>query len=161
MICPKCGSQNMDGVTFCGSCGAQLASYVPFQEAPKQNYSQQQFNQQPPVYGSYGSPSALPPKNWMTEAIIVTIVSFLCCCSPISWILGIIAIVKANSVNSEFARGNINEANSNAESAKKLTMWAAIIAVVFVILFYILYFAVFATMINQAGGLQELLNSMN
>ena len=147
MICQKCGAQNMDGVTFCGSCGAQLASRVSFApEAPIQNVQNNMM---------------LPPKNWMTEAVIATIVTFVCCCSPISVILGIIAIVKANNVNSEFARGNFEEANRNAQSAKNLTMWAAIVAVIFYVLFAILYFVFFAAVISQAGGLTEFLNSLN
>jgi len=177
MICPKCGAQNMDGVTFCGNCGGQLLSYSPITpEEPQQNenYSQQQ----PPLYGNSaegnsnyrssvnpsGSSSdspTFPPKNYMTESIIVTVVTFLCCCSPISIILGIIAIVKANSVNSEFARGNYEGANSNANSAKKLTIWAAIVAVITVVLVLIFYVLIFASKISEMGGWQELLDSMN
>jgi len=176
MTCPKCGAQNMDGVSFCGSCGAQLAQRSPFPtEEPRQNVSYQQAQQpQPPLYGvpqgnagyqsSYagGFPNntPIPPKNWMTESIIVTIVSFICCCSPISLILGIIAIVKANNVNTQFNMGNYNEANQNAESAKNFTMWAAIIAVIYNILGVLLYYFFFASIISQAGGLEELLNSL-
>ena len=146
-------------------------------ETPQQNspndgvVNQQPYQQQPPYQqqaeqphqsyggqpGGYtytnpsGSPSnggMVPPKNYMTESIVVTVISFLCCCSPISVVLGIIAIVKANNVNTEFERGNINEALSNADSAKKLALWAAIVAVAF----YILGIIWSMFMISQIGG---------
>lgn len=205
MICSRCGAQNMDGVTFCGSCGAQM-------ETPSQTQTfiqQQPMNEQPDVnqpdatgtspttsepYGSgqpgnqpyaggqpaadqpmhnsstattYATPGGGPsngglvmPKNYMVEAIIVTVVSMLCCCSPISVILGIIAIIKANNVNPEFERGNLTEAISNSESAKKLTIWAAGIAVAFCIILFVLYFAFLGALINEAGGFDSLLNNM-
>ncbi len=191
MNCPKCGAQNMDGVTFCGNCGAQMGSHIsqtpepPQQSFPNDGVSTsqqpplQQSQQQQPTYqqpaqpyggqpGTYATPSGgtssggmVPPKNYMTESIVVTIISFLCCCSPISVVLGIIAIVKANNVNSEFERGNMNGAISNADSAKKLTIWAAVVAVVFYIIGLIFYFAFWAAMINESGGLENFLDSMS
>ena len=154
MNCSKCGSQNIDGVTFCGSCGAQMESHIPqpqypppppYQQQPPQQYHQQQtygagqqggYNTQSSAASGYipSSGGMVPPKNYMVESIIVTVLSLICCCSPISLILGIIAIVKAGNVSTEFERGNINEAISNADSAKKLVIWAAIIMVVFYIL---------------------------
>lgn len=167
MICPKCGAQNMDGVTFCGSCGAQLASFTP-PVTPEESQQSVNYSQQQPSYGSQpnvdafttplGGPAnggLVPPKNYMTESILVTVISLLCCCSPISIVLGIIAIIKANNVNAEFSKGNIFEANSNADSAKKLALWAAIVAVITVILFYIAYFVFFAAIIKEAGGLED------
>ena len=161
MICPKCGAQNMDGVLFCGSCGAQMASQTPPLPEEPQHWQ--------PGYGNrtaggsyqganspYGNPSnggMVPPKNYMTEAILVTVISLLCCCSLISVVLGIIAIVKANNVNPAFAGGNYNEAISNADSAKNLTIWAAVIAVVFSIIITIVYALCFAA---EFGGLLNL-----
>jgi len=180
MICPKCGAQNMDGVTFCGSCGAQLLSLTPPSYEPQQNvnYGQQQQyqqsqSQQPPPYGSgsagssnyrvspSGNSNAFPPKNYLTESVIVTVLFVICCCSPISVILGIIAIVKANNVNQEFNKGNYAAAVSNAESAKKLSLWAVIIGIAFYVIVIILYVAFFAAIIGEMGGWQELINSLN
>ena len=187
MICPKCGAQNMDGVTFCGSCGAQMASFTPPstpvvpQEAV--NYSQPQSNQQPqyqqqqPDYGGqpvgnvnpnmFTSPlggtsngGMVPPKNYLTEAIIVTVMSVVCCSSFISLILGIIAIIKANNVNTEFARGNFSEALKNADAAKKLTIWAAIIAVIMFIFLIVLFFGIIGAGIFGMGGLDEILKNL-
>ena len=185
MICPKCGTQNMDGVSFCGSCGSQLLSYTPVTPVePQQNvsYSQQQQyqqTQQPPLYGSgssgssnyganvfpSGSPTAgnvFPPKNYLTESIIVTVIFFLCCCwSPISFVLGILAIIKANNVNSEFAKGNKMAAINNAESAKKLLIWAVIVGIAFIVIGIIFYIVYFAAIIAEMGGWQDYLNSFS
>ena len=176
MICSKCGVQNIDGVTFCGSCGAIMESYI--QQAPKQNISdlevsnQQPQNQQQAAdasqyqrsntsVGSGGGPyngGMIVPKNYMVESIIVTVISFICCCcSPVSVILGIIAMVKASKVIPEFERGNISEAINCSETAKKLTIWAAIIAVVFAAICWIAYFSFINTIINQSGGWDEFL----
>ena len=166
MNCTKCGAQNMDGVTFCGSCGAQIPQQT--QGIPQQNIRSEGagYYQQP--YGTgqqatsnsthVGNPingGMVPPKNYMVESIVVTVLSCLCCCSPISIVLGIIAIVKANSVNAEFERGNINEAFSNADTAKKLTIWAAIVAVVYVIIAAIAYVLFLSAIINEVGGLDS------
>ena len=61
MFCPKCGTSNPDGATFCGGCGESLsqpAQSQPIQQPAPQQYSQQQTYQQPaqtasngPVYG--------------------------------------------------------------------------------------------------------------
>jgi len=147
MICPKCGSSNMDGVTFCGACGTQLKTI----EAPAYQPTQQSKAQQ---FGSpYGGPSnggLVVPKNYMTEAIIVTVISFFCCGSVISLILGIIAIVKASNVTTKFQMGLINEAVQEADSAKKLTIWAAVIAAVWAIIIIVLYIMGIAAIIGLA-----------
>jgi hypothetical protein len=156
--------QNRDGVTFCGNCGTQIVHPAPqqssqgyYNEAPYSQPSSQLYQQPyaPPAGGLY-SGGMIPPKDYLTESIIVTIISFLCCCSPISAILGIIAIVKANNVNTEFASGNINEAISNADAAKKLTLWAAILAVAFYIILMIIYFVFIVAAIKEGGKLEPL-----
>ena len=191
MNCSKCGAQNIDGVTFCGSCGARMESFIQqTPETPQQNFQNEGVINQPPPPpppqyqqqpyggsqsggynntqgGSYSSPGGIPsnggmipPKNYMVESIVVTIVSTLCCCSIISIILGIIAIIKANNVNSEFERGNINEANSCSDSAKKLALWAGIIAIINVLIGWISYFIFFAAAIAENGGFDALFNNM-
>ena len=181
MNCSKCGAENIDGVTFCGNCGSQME--LPVQQQPPPlppQYEQQpqaplppQYQQQP--YGGgynqsnmYSTPAGgpsnggmIPPKNYLVESIIVTIVSFVCCCSsPISVILGIIAIIKANNVNSEFEIGNVSEAIKNSESAKKLTIWAGVVAILFALICWILYFAIFAASMSAGGAWDEILRNM-
>ena len=167
MICSKCGAQNMDGVTFCGSCGAQIASQIVEPRQSVDNFRQQpyydsQLSSSASVSSPAGPPDGglVPPKNFMTEAIIITAVSFICCGSPISLILGIIAIIKASNVNPEFARGNFSEANKNAESAKKLTIWAAIVAVLMIVFVIIMVFVVLGLGIGTLGGLEEILKNV-
>ena len=166
MNCSKCGTQNLDGVTICGSCGALIES--PVQQKPQETYQQEYQNagagnqQQAGQYGAnnsfntysapIGNPSnggMVPPKNYMVEAIIVTVISFACCCSPISVVLGIIAIVKSNNVKSDFEMGNINGAIDNADSAKNLTIWAAVITGVFVVIGIIYYLIMGIAGINE------------
>ena len=190
MICSNCGTQNIDGVTFCGSCGAQMEPHIQrethvqnqqdggfqpqnaqsgpppppppagaFQQPSGSSYSQSsgsQYSQPggqytPPPYGNPSNGGMVPPKNYMVESIIVTIISTLCCCSPISTVLGIIAIVKANNVNTEFERGNVNEAINCSQTAKNLSLWAAIIAVIFSVIGTIAYVIWGAALLSASG----------
>jgi len=154
MICSKCGANNIEGQTFCGSCGSPLENSTSTLFQSQDNYQKEE--KQPyeaDVTNSYSAPIGAPsngglvkPKSYQTEAIIVTIVSTLCCGSLISLILGIIAIIKASKVDSEFHAGSVHEAIQNSESAKKLTIWAAVIAVIWYIIVIILYVFVFAAL---------------
>ena len=54
-----------------------------------------------------------PPKNWLVEAILVT----LFCCLP----FGVVGIVFAAQVNSKFASGDINGAMLASKDAGKWT----------------------------------------
>jgi uncharacterized membrane protein YvbJ len=156
MICSKCGVNNLEGQTFCGSCGSPLrnSSSQPqdnYQKEERQPYKADVTNSyNAPVGASPSNGGLVKPKSYQTEAIIVTVVSTLCCGSLISLILGIIAIIKASKVDSEFAMGNVHEAVQNSESAKKLTIWAAVIAVIWSIIFAILYFFIFAAVVSSS-----------
>ncbi|MDR2384562.1 MAG: CD225/dispanin family protein [Tannerella sp.] len=129
---------------------------------PRDNYQKNEKPYQADVTNAFNSPVNGPsnggmvrPKSYQTEAIIVTLVSMLCCGSVISLIIGIIAIVKANKVDSYFYEGNIHEAIQNSESAKKLTIWAGVIAIIWFILGIALYFTLIATIISTTGGLEQ------
>ncbi|MDR2147788.1 MAG: CD225/dispanin family protein [Tannerella sp.] len=163
MICSKCGANNIEGQTFCGSCGNPLESGISTPSEPQDNYQTAEKTYNADVSNAYTAPPGGPsnggmvkPKSYLTESIIVTVVSILCCGSLVSLILGIIAILKASKVDNDFNTGNVSEAIQNSESAKKLTLWAAIIAVVWVIIGTILWFvgvgALFA-----GGELEEIL----
>ena len=92
-------------------------------------YGQGQTNQPyaPPQYGpsTTTQPSRnVMPKTWLTESIVATIVSSLCCGVPlIGLIPGIIAIVKAMGVKSSFMKGDQAGAEKKSASAK---MWLLI-----------------------------------
>ena len=80
----------------------------------------------PPQYGpSTNQPSRnVMPKTWLTESIIATVVSSLCCGVPfIGLIPGIIAIFKAMGVKSSFNKGDQAGAEKKSASAK---MWLLI-----------------------------------
>jgi hypothetical protein len=165
----------MDGVSFCGNCGAQMEQgSTQASEASRESRQQQSYQQPKQPYGgqsgggyTYTEPPGgpinggmVPPKNYMTESIVVTVISFLCCYSPISIVLGIIAIIKANNVNVEFERRNMSEALNNADSAKKLTLWAVIISVIFYIIYAIIICTFLAEAIKESGGLDNLFQDM-
>lgn len=69
----------------------------------EQNFSQQQYYQQP----------AGPPKNWLVESILVTIF----CCLP----FGIAGIVFASQVSSKFSAGDYAGAEQASKDAGKWT----------------------------------------
>lgn len=54
-----------------------------------------------------------PPKNWLTESILVTIF----CCLP----FGIVGIVNAANVNAKFAAGDLAGAEKASQEAGKWT----------------------------------------
>lgn len=95
----------------------------PQQQQPQQQPYGQQYPQQQMPYGQQYVPNGFPPKNWMTESVIFTVLSVICCCNPIALITGIIACVNAGKVNGLFQRGDSLGAG---ESAKQAKMWALI-----------------------------------
>ncbi len=85
----------------------------------------------PPQYGpSTNTPSnQVMPKTWLTESVIVTVLSFLCLCNIIAAIPGCIAIFKANSVKTKFMQGDVQGANAASASAKKWVIIAAVVMI--------------------------------
>ena len=80
---------------------------------------EQSYN--PGPAGNGMPPLAQPPKNWLVEAILVTIF----CCLP----FGIVGIVKAADVNSKFAAGNYAGAVESSQAAAKWTKIGFFIAI--------------------------------
>lgn len=70
------------------------------------------------------------PDNHLVWAILCT----LLCCLP----LGIVAIVKAVSVEKLWYQGRHDEAVKAAQAAKNFSIWGAVLAVVGIILYVIL-----------------------
>ena len=104
--------------------GQQPTQPAPY-GTPNQPYA-------PPQYGpSTNQPSnQVMPKTWLTEAVLATVLSFLCLCNIIAAIPGGIAIFKANSVKTKFMQGDIQGANAASASAKKWVIIAVIVMVV-------------------------------
>jgi hypothetical protein len=94
----------------------------------------QPYPQQPP-YGwqpNYGP----PPENNLVWAVLSTVM----CCLP----LGIVAIVKANQVNTLWFQGYHAEAHRAADEARKWAMWSAISFGIVIALYLIFVFVMFA-----------------
>lgn len=79
------------------------------------------------------------PKNYLVQSILVTI---FCCL-----VFGIIGIINASKVNSEYAAGNYAAAEEASKNAKKWTMWGFIVGLIIGVLYLILMIA------GVAGGM--------
>lgn len=82
----------------------------------------------------------LKPNNNMALAIITTV----CCCLP----FGIVAIIKANSVDSLYMMKQYSAAINAANEAKK---WS-VIGIVMSLVFWILYFLFFGGLALLGGS---------
>jgi len=83
----------------------------------------------PPGYPPQQQPAAQAPNNYLVWAILATLF-----CFPIT---GIVAIVKAASVNGLWTQGLHAEAQASADSAKKFVIWSVVIGVVVGIIYAI------------------------
>ena len=95
------------------------------------------------VHGQVQEPLMMMPNNNMALAIFTTI----CCCLP----LGIVAIVKANSVETLYLAKQYNAAIMAANEAKK---WS-IFGIIFSIIIWVLYLLFFGG-IAAIGGIAAL-----
>ena len=86
----------------------------------------------PPQYGpNTNTPTnQMMPKTWLTESILATAASLLCCFNIIGLVTGVLAIFKANSVKSKFMKGDTAGANQDSASAKKWMMITIAVSVV-------------------------------
>jgi hypothetical protein len=82
----------------------------------------------------------LQPKNWLVESILVT----LFCCLP----FGIVGIINAAKVNSEWAAGNFDGAEKASKEAAKWTKLGFFIGLGIVVLYFIAVFIFGATMFS-------------
>lgn len=103
--------------------------YQQPQAAYQQPYQQQQYQQpqyQQPQYQQQGQQPyqqpILPPDNYLAWAVVVTIL----CCVP----FGIVAIIKAASVNGLWNTGNYDKAYEASASAKKWIIITVIVGIV-------------------------------
>lgn len=109
------------------------------------NYGYQQPVQQSPYGQMYPSndPQQPMPKTWKTESIVITVLSASICCNLIALILGIIGIVKANSVESRYRAGDFMGAEKDSSTAKVLVIIGgvlvaitAIISIIYIIVLF-------------------------
>ncbi len=90
----------------------------------------------PPQYGpSTNTPTnQVMPKTWLTESILATAASLLCCFNIIGLATGVFAIFKANGVKSKFMKGDTAGANQDSASAKKWMMITVAVGVVWTLI---------------------------
>lgn len=82
-------------------------------------------------YNNYnGGMPAKPDSN-----LIWAVLSTCLCCVP----LGVVSIVYASKVDSDYASGNYNSAYENAQKARKWAIWAMIAGAVYVFLIIVFY----------------------
>ena len=74
------------------------------------------------------------PKTWLTESILATAASLLCCFNIIGLVTGVMAIFKANGVKSKFMKGDTAGANQDSTSAKKWMMITVVVGVVWTLI---------------------------
>lgn len=80
------------------------------------------------------------PKTWLIESVLVTILPFIICGSVLS-LLGIVGIVSASRVESQYRSGDYEIAKDSARQAKRwttITFWITIGWVIVLALFTIL-----------------------
>ncbi len=94
-------------------------------------------NLQPPVSLPYAPLPELPPKNWLVESILVTIL----CCLP----LGIVGIVNATKVESLWNTGQKEAALKASNEAKKWVKIGFICGLVGIGLYLLFFFGVLAS----------------
>lgn len=99
------------------------------QGTPNQPYA-------PPQYGpSTNTPTnQVMPKTWLTESILATAASLLCCFNIVGIVTGVLAIFKANGVKSKFMKGDTAGANQDSASAKKWMMITIAVGVVWTLI---------------------------
>ncbi len=97
----------------------------------------------PPIVPSYTTPVVeTPPKNWLIESILVTIL----CCLP----LGIVGIIHATKVDTLWSTGQRDAAYKASQEAGKWVKIGAISGFIVIVLYIILMvFGVFAGMMGS------------
>ena len=128
----------------------------PVQAQPMQGQPAQPAYGQPaqPVYGQptqpvYGQPiqgqpaqplggmARLQPDTSSALAWIVTLLSWTCCCNPISGILGIISLVAGSSARQAYRNGDLLTCESQADRARKFALYALIAMIVYALISFI------------------------
>lgn len=92
-------------------------------------------------------PPAQQPKNWLVESILVTIL----CCLP----FGIVGIIYASKVNSEWAAGRYAEAETASKEAGKWTKIGFFVGLGIVVLYLLFYFVLGIAFLGGAASLNN------
>ena len=115
MNCSSCGKEIINSdQEFCDGCGTRLV-----RQQPQTEYQQQT----PPVYNPttvQAVPLQQAPNNTLHIVLAVINIVMICCCNPISLVLGIIALVMAIGAKKE----------TTAEGAKQKLKISLILSIV-------------------------------
>ncbi len=128
---------------------ADSAGYYPPQTPPKS------FSTPPPPvqaaqFGSSNVATEPMPKTWLVESILITILPFVLCGSVLS-LLGIVGIVSASKVESQFRAGDYALANESSRQAKRWTMITFWITIGWVIVLALLVIGILVFGFSIAG----------
>ena len=131
ITCKECSAQISEYAELCPSCGAptSVSKEQPAQEEQKQETPYQQATNVSTSANREGV-SELPPKSWLVESILVTIL----CCLP----LGIAGIVNASKVESRWYAGDKAGAKRASEEAGRWTKIGFFGGIVIIIVYAIL-----------------------
>ena len=115
----------------------QLPQVPPFGGQPQQPtttgtpYGTPNQPYAPPQYGpSNNQPQNMMPKTWLTESILVTVGSLLCCFNWVGIATGVFAIFKAFNVKSKFAKGDTAGATKDSSMARLFMIITIVIGLV-------------------------------
>ena len=132
--CPECNTTISDKAISCPHCGAPTNTQQA--SAPQDNRGYQPLQDNTgyrPAQGQQpvGQPSNdVPPKTWLVESILATIF----CCLP----FGVVGIMYAAKVESNWASGSKELARSAARSAKNWTLASIFSGLGVVIIYFIM-----------------------
>ena len=110
--------------------GEQQGNYVP-QTSPNLDNNQNFGNNQ--YFGNnqnFGNPQNVPMGNKPDTYLVWAILSTILCCSILSLPFGIISIVNAAKVDSEWNKGNYEAAKKASDNAKTFAIITAVVGLV-------------------------------
>jgi len=138
MFCHRCGAKNPDEAQYCMKCGHVIGRMnIPPESVGTAN---RPIGVTPTQSAVYTAPQSGIP-SYLIPAILITIFSSLCCCNPIAFVFGVIAIIYASQVDTKLAEGNKAGAEEYSRKAKSWCWIAGITILVLTILFFILSFS--------------------
>lgn len=101
---------------------------------------------------------AQKPKSWLIESLLVTLLPFVFCGSFLS-LIGIIAIVYATQVDTNFAKGDYRaseEASISAGKWTKISLWIFIAWIVLIALAIVVFFGLLGLNLAGVGDLIDM-----
>jgi len=140
MICSRCGANVPDNTGFCTNCGnaatvSPTPSYAPqgYASQAPQGYAPQSYAPQ-----SYGAPPAV------SDYLIWSIITTLCCCLP----LGIVGLIFSINCKNDLTAGRYDSAVKNANVA----FYCNLIGLIGSLIGWVIYAIVVIAAVAADGG---------